>query len=262
MNDIRLEQLNQSTKRVGLQERGQNIALQKAAEAEKAKNIRAGLRPIDTAMSTSPGGRLPSKSVMGAYGQMYVPDNTMIDLAARKAAATAQATTPVMVDRAKQVADYRQKLAGSEATPMAADTAGRYTFANESLRNLPKVKGLLFKDGKFNQALVNKAIAGKYTKDADVQSLKRWVTGTLTARGLIQSGTVIKDDEWVRLAQQYGIDLFSAPEAALSALNEQESFFDEFMTNIRPQRNKGKASGNVEFENLAKQKGVTIRFKS
>lgn len=225
--------------RLDAQAAGQQIALEKSKQAELSKNVRAGLRPIDADMSTSPGGRLPSRAVTGAYGQLYVPDDTMINLAAKKAAKTNELT----LQKQKDMAKFQSELKGSENYPMNAGDAGRYTFAEESARNIPNVRNLLFKDGVFNQALVNKAIAGKYTKDPDVQNLKRWVVGTLTARGLIQSGTVIKDDEWVRLAQQYGVDLFSAPQAAQQALGEQERFFNEFMDRIKPGREKKPSSG-------------------
>lgn len=138
--------------------------------------------------------------------------------------------------RQLRVAKEMQKIKGSESQPMPADSAGRYAFANESIKNLPKLKdALVLEDGTFNQELANKlTYPWKYPKDKEVQNAKRWLIGAMTARGLIQSGTVIKDNEWSRLMQQFGIDFLNAPESALSSIDENIQFMSEFKNLIRP----------------------------
>lgn len=159
-------------------------------------------------------------------------------------------------DRQLEVAKEIQKIRGSEDQPMTSDSAGRYAFASEAERNLPKLKALLVSnDGQWNQDLANKlTYPWKYPKDKQVQNAKRWIMGGLTARGLIQSGTVVKDNEWGRLLQQFGIDLLNDPEASLAAIDENITFMGEYKGLIRPS-SKNKTQGS-DYEDLLKEAGI------
>lgn len=142
-------------------------------------------------------------------------------------------------DRQIRVAKELQNIRGSEGQPMNADSAGRYAFASEAKRNLPKLKSLLTtEDGAYNQDLAVKlTYPWKYPRDKEVQNARRWLTGAMTARGLIQSGTVVKDNEWGRLLQQFGIDFLNDPEASFSSIDENTQFMDEYQKLIRPSSN-------------------------
>lgn len=144
-----------------------------------------------------------------------------------------------ILDRGKELAKNSQKLRGSENQPMSADAAGRYAFAKQALNNAPKIKSLLFKanpDGTetFDRGLAAKIMVGKFPNDTDAQNLKRMILQNATAQGLIQSGTVVKDNEWERLMQIMGIDLISSPEAAKASIDSQISFMQDFVQAIRP----------------------------
>lgn len=148
-----------------------------------------------------------------------------------------QAKSDLMLKRQLALQENQRAYRQSEEAPMTADSAGRYQFAKESLRNIPKLKSMLFsgEDGAFRQDVATKLMyPWKYPKDKEVQNAKRWIIGMATARGLIQSGTVVKDNEWGRLMQQFGIDALSDEQSVRDALDEQEQFMAGFKKSIRP----------------------------
>lgn len=159
-----------------------------------------------------------------------------------------------ILKRGQQLKISGQQLQSSSEQPMPADTAGRAQFAENSYKSSDKVKSLLFPDGttnSFRQDLVNKAFFKKYTKDPEVQNLRRWVYDTLSARGLIASGTTMKDIEWDRLDETYGIDLFSAPESAMASLDENREYMAGYLKKLRPNAYKdfGSSGGSsVQYE--------------
>lgn len=156
-------------------------------------------------------------------------------------------------NRQLEVAKEMQRMRGSEDQPMSADAAGRYAFAKQSLKNVPKIKELLFKkesDGTetFDRGLAAKMMVGKFPNDASSQNLKRMILQNATAQGLIQSGTVVKDNEWERLMQIMGIDLLSSPEAAMASINSQAEFMSDFMNAVRPSNKNNQNNYDAEKE--------------
>ena len=148
-----------------------------------------------------------------------------------------QAKSDIMLQRQLELQNNMRSYKESEQAPMSADSAGRYQFAKESLRNIPKLESMLFsgENGEFRQDVATKLMyPWKYPKDKEVQNAKRWIIGMATARGLIQSGTVVKDNEWGRLMQQFGIDAFSDEQAVKDSLTEQKEFMAGFKKSIRP----------------------------
>lgn len=148
-----------------------------------------------------------------------------------------QAKSDIMLQRQLELQNNMRSYKASEEAPMTADAAGRYQFAKESLRNIPKLESMLFsgENGEFRQDVATKLMyPWKYPKDKEVQNAKRWIIGMATARGLIQSGTVVKDSEWGRIMQQFGIDAFSDEQAIKDALGEQKEFMSGFKKSVRP----------------------------
>lgn len=148
-----------------------------------------------------------------------------------------QAKSDLMLQRQLALQENQRAYKASEEAPMTGDTAGRYQFAKESIRNIPKLKSMLFSgpDGSFRQDLAVKLMyPWKYPKDKEVQNAKRWILGAATGRGLIQSGTVVKDNEWGRLMEQFGINAMSDEQSVMDSLNEQEEFMSGFVKSVRP----------------------------
>lgn len=216
----------------GAADRG--MKLMELKEASKQKYAEMGMRPIDPLRATSPGGRLPSKMTTGAFGQAYVPSQSMANASLDMYAKKSDMILQRQLARAADERAYRE----SEDSPLSADAAGRYEFANEALRNIPKLRTSLFPDGtpgSFRRDIATKMMTPwKYPNDTEVQNTKRWLLSVATGRGLIQSGTVVKDNEWSRLMQQMGVDVASAPEAVYSSLGEQEEFMNGFKRSVRP----------------------------
>jgi hypothetical protein len=95
-------------------------------------------------------------------------------------------------------------------------------------------------------------MVGKIPNNKDSQTIKRALTKVATARGLIQSGTVVKDNEWSRIINDMmGVDAFANPESLYQMLGEEEKFHQEFMTLVRPGFKGGtKAGGDTEDAGL------------
>jgi hypothetical protein len=203
------------------------------AQGSQAGQAPAGMIPKPT-MTYGPNG--PS------YSMTYIPDPI----------ARTQQKADLIMARQKEMADYNQKLRGQ--APLTADAAGRYGLSRETIKLIPKAKSLLFPDGttkSFNRKLAASFMLPKVPNNKETQELKRVITKAATARGLIQSGTVVKDNEWSRIINDmFGVDVFSNPEALMGVLNEEESFHKDFMKLIRPEFEENKTTATQD-EDLA-----------
>lgn len=222
---------------------------------DKNKSIieyaKLGMRPIDINKAQSDSGRLPSKLQTGSYGQAYVPSPDLV----RGNIEAFKAKSDLVLQRQLAMAENQRAYKASEESPMTADTAGRYAFADASLRNIPKIENIMFgEDGGFRQDIATKLMyPWRYPKNKEVQDARRWITDLASARGLIQSGTVVKDNEWGRIMMGLGIDAFTDPVSMKNALSENKQFMLDFKRNIRPGSNKESAGpGEENLDNLFK----------
>jgi hypothetical protein len=171
--------------------------------------------------------------------------------------ALAKQKADMIMTRQKEMADYNQKLKGE--APLSADAAGRYALSKEALRAVPQARNVLFPDGtpkSFNRTLATAFMVGKIPNNKESQTIKRALTKVATARGLIQSGTVVKDNEWARIVNDMmGVDAFSNPESLFQMLGEEEKFHQEFMTLVRPGFKGGtKAGGDAQDDSSTLKK--------
>lgn len=215
---------------LGLKKQQLQVEAAKQADAQKAFNAFASGGGANSLLSPQNGMIVKPTYTVGPNGPSmsytYIPDPMV----------QAQQKADLIMARQKEMADYNQKLRGE--APLTADAAGRYSLSRETVKLIPKARNLLFPDGtpqSFKRELAGSFMVGKIPNSKEAQELKRFITKAATARGLIQSGTVVKDNEWGRIINDmFGVDVFSNPDSLYGVLNEEEAFHKDFMKLIRP----------------------------
>jgi hypothetical protein len=224
--------------------------------ADKAQEANAALMAqMTSGMAQPPTGATAPNVATPAGGQIPMIPQQRITMTANgpqvsvsmipNPMALAKQKADMIMTRQKEMADYNQKLKGE--APLSADAAGRYALSKEALRAVPQARNVLFPDGttkSFNRGLATAFMVGKIPNNKESQTIKRALTKVATARGLIQSGTVVKDNEWARIVNDMmGVDAFSNPESLYQMLGEEEKFHQEFMTLVRPGFKGGTSKG-------------------
>jgi len=125
--------------------------------------------------------------------------------------------------------------------------AGKFSLAEESIRNIQDIKKTLFPDGtpasfKRTTAFASNLPGGSLPVLASrgwgkaEQDVFRKMGAALSGRQLIQTGVAARPEETQKLISQFAPSVGSNPEAALAGLNELEDFYKSYMGNVR---NKG-----------------------
>jgi len=125
--------------------------------------------------------------------------------------------------------------------------AGKFSLAEESIKNIEDIKKTLFPDGtpesfKRTTAFASNLPGGSLPVLASrgwgkaEQDVFRKMGAALSGRQLIQTGVAARPEETQKLISQFAPSVGSNPEAALAGLNELEDFYKSYMNNVK---NKG-----------------------
>jgi hypothetical protein len=144
-------------------------------------------------------------------------------------------------------ANLEQKRQEKLGEGIPTSEAGKFSLAEESIKNIKDIKKMLFPDGtpasfKRTTAFASNLPGGSLPMFASrgwgkaEQEVFRKMGAALSGRQLIQTGVAARPEETQKLIGQFAPSGGSNPEAAFAGLTELEDFYKSYMGNIK---NKG-----------------------
>ncbi len=157
-------------------------------------------------------------------------------------------------------ADLEQKKKEKLAEGIPTSEAGKFSLAEESIKNIQDIKKTLFPTGKAESFKRTTAFASNLPGGSlpilasrgwgkAEQDVFRKMGAALSGRQLIQTGVAARPEETQKLISQFAPSVGSNPEAALAGLNELEDFYKSYMGNVK---NKGLTSGTMQTKNYVR----------
>lgn len=122
---------------------------------------------------------------------------------------------------------------GNIAGTIPPDKAGLYTLAQESIKNISRADKVLFpgtNTESFNRGAAAKSnvFGGAAPFSEEGQNVRRWLTSSLAARQLIQTGVAARPEEAQSLLDNFMAGVTSDPKAAKVALQELSRFYSAY----------------------------------
>jgi hypothetical protein len=141
-------------------------------------------------------------------------------------------------------AEIEQRKQEKLAEGIPTSEAGKFSLAEESIKNIQDIKKALFPDGtpasfKRTTAFASNLPGGSLPGLASrgwgkaEQDVFRKMGAALSGRQLIQTGVAARPEETQKLISQFAPSVGSNPEAALAGLNELENFYKSYMSNVK-----------------------------
>jgi hypothetical protein len=141
-------------------------------------------------------------------------------------------------------ASIEQKKQEKLAEGIPTSEAGKFTLAEESIKNIQDVKRMLFPDGtpesfKRTTAFASNLPGGSLPMFASrgwgkaEQEVFRKMGAALSGRQLIQTGVAARPEETQKLISQFAASGGSNPESAFNGLTELEDFYKSYMGNVK-----------------------------
>lgn len=174
----------------------------------------------------------PLKEAQAKYYEMMASGNgfpvyTVNPVTGEMGQAMTSGGTPAFVPKGAKVVSSPVQIPTSEA--------GRYTLANESVKNIEDVKNILFPDGTPKSFRKDLAIKGQFARwglaaptDKDGQRLYRKLSSALSGRQLIQTGVAARPEETNLLYKQFYGNALSNPDSLFEGLNQLKDFYTNY----------------------------------
>jgi hypothetical protein len=115
----------------------------------------------------------------------------------------------------------------------AAETASKVTLAMEAQKMMPKIKGIIWKDGKYNKDAVYQASL-PFGGVGEGRELKSMFMDALDARIRAATGAAVTKEEWPAYFRMYLPQILDSEKLAKDKIKRLENFMESYLETLDP----------------------------